>query len=129
MMQNYRYLTAILMLSSARGAFAQHTVVGRVTDGSDGSGLPGVYILKRGTSNGALTDANGNYSIAVSSDAILVFSFVGFQPQGVAVEGRTTINVTLQVDATQLDEVIVVGYGEVRKEDLTGSVTAISSRD
>ncbi len=128
-MQNYRYLTAILMLSSVLGAFAQHTVVGRVTDGSDGSGLPGVNILERGTSNGALTDANGNYSIAVSSDAILVFSFVGFQPQEVAVEGRTTINVTLQVDATQLDEVIVVGYGEVRKEDLTGSVTAISSRD
>jgi TonB-linked SusC/RagA family outer membrane protein len=129
MMRHYRYLTAILVLSSALGAYAQHTVVGRVTDSSDGSGLPGVNILEKGTSNGSLTDANGNYSINVPSDAILVYSFVGFQTQEVAVDGRTTVNVVMQIDATQLDEVVIVGYGEVKKEDLTGSVTAISSRD
>src|SRR5690606_21921683 len=129
MMRHYRYLTAILVLSSALGAYGQHTVVGRVTDGSDGSGLPGVNILERGTSNGSLTDANGNYSITVSPDAVLVYSFVGFQTQEVAVDGRTTVNVAMQIDARQLDEVVVVGYGEVKKEDLTGSVTAISARD
>jgi iron complex outermembrane receptor protein len=129
MTKHYRYLTAILLLLLALGAHAQQTVVGRVTDGSDGAGLPGVNILEKGTSNGSLTDANGNYSITVPSNAILVFSFVGFQSQEVAVEGRTTVNVVLQVDATQLDEVVVVGYGEVKKEDLTGSVTAISARD
>src|SRR5690606_37094986 len=129
MMKIYRYLTAILVLATAFGAYAQHTVVGRVTDGSDGSGLPGVNILEKGTSNGSLTDANGNYSITVPPDAILVFSFVGFQTQEVAVDGRNTVNLAMQIDATQLDEVVVVGYGEVKKEDLTGSVTAISARD
>src|SRR5690606_6586799 len=129
MMKHYRSLTTIMFLTMALGAWAQETVVGKVTDSSDGSGLPGVNILEKGTSNGSLTDTNGDYTITVQPGAILVYSFVGFKSQEVAVSGQSTINVSLEVDATQLDEVVVVGYGEVKREDLTGSVTAISSRD
>lgn len=129
MMKHYRSLITIVFLTMALGAWAQETVVGKVTDSSDGSGLPGVNILEKGTSNGSLTDTNGDYTITVQPGAVLVFSFVGFSTQEVAVSGQTTINVSLEVDATQLDEVVVVGYGEVKREDLTGSVTAVSSRD
>src|SRR5690606_41840986 len=105
MMKIYRYLTAILVLSSALGAYAQQTVAGRVTDGSDGSGLPGVNIVERGTSNGSLAAANGNYSITVSPDAGLVYSFVGFQTQELAVGGRATVNEALHNDGRQAGDV------------------------
>ncbi|HEY4654151.1 MAG TPA: TonB-dependent receptor [Cyclobacteriaceae bacterium] len=130
MMKHYRFLTTIMFLTMSIGAWAQETVVkGRVTDASDGSGLPGVNILEKGTSNGSLTDNNGDYSISVQSGATLVFSFVGFESQEVSINGQTTLDISLDVDATQLDEVVVVGYGELKREDLTGSVTAINSRD
>ncbi len=114
-----------IMLSTSI-IFAQ-TVTGTVT-GDDGP-LPGVTIIEKGTQNGASTDFDGNYSIDVGADAVLVFSFIGFTSQEVAVNGQSTINVTLLVDAQSLDEVVVIGYGTVRKKDATGSVETLKADD
>src|SRR5690606_19401450 len=96
-------------------------VSGIVTDES-GVPLPGVNIFIKGTSIGTTTDVAGSYSLNVEDpDAILVFSFIGFQMLEVSVDSRTEINVTLQQDVQALEEVVVVGYGTQRKSDLTGS--------
>src|SRR5689334_21314553 len=90
----------------------QRTVTGKVTDSSDGSPLPGVSILVKGTNNGTTSDVNGTYSISVDADATLVFSFIGFESQETIVGERTAIEITLAASASQLQEVVVIGYGE-----------------
>ncbi len=98
-------------------AQAQFTVSGNVIVAEDQSSLPGVNILVKGTNNGTITDAEGNYSInANSGDDVLVFSFVGYNAQEVSVEGRSTVNVTLTSDAKQLSEVVVTALG-IKRED------------
>ncbi|WP_207506842.1 SusC/RagA family TonB-linked outer membrane protein [Telluribacter humicola] len=110
-------------------ALAQTTVTGKVTD-VDGSSLPGVTVLERGTFNGTQTDVEGNYSIAVKSDtAVLVYSFIGKTSKEVPVRNQATINVQLTDDTQSLNEVVVIGYGSQRKKDLTGSVASVSSED
>ena len=102
-------------------------ITGKVTDAADGSPLVGVTIREKGTVNGTVTDLNGNYSITAAPDATLTFSYVGFTAQEVPVNNRTSINVSLTVESTALHEVVVIGYGTVRKGDATGSVKAITS--
>jgi TonB-linked SusC/RagA family outer membrane protein len=123
-----RVLLVVLILSSIQ-TFAQNKVTGKVTSADDGASLPGVSILEKGTSNGTVTDADGNFSISVSPDAQLVFSFVGFTSQEVPVNGQSTITVALASDVTLLNEIVVVGYGEVQKKDATGAVVNMSSKD
>lgn len=90
--------------------------------------LPGVNVLIKGTTEGTTTDANGQYTLAVADEeAILVFTFIGYTTQEVAVKGRTTINVSLVPDVQSLEEVVVVGYGTVKKSDLTGAVGSVNS--
>ncbi len=105
-------------------AYAQTTVSGRVTSGEDAEPLPGVNILVKGTSDGTISDADGNFSIAVpSSESVLVFSFVGYQVQEVAVGGRSSFDIALASDAQQLSEVVVTALGiEKEKRDLGYSV-------
>ncbi|AVR45652.1 SusC/RagA family protein [Christiangramia fulva] len=121
----------LLFIFSLNSAFAQSFAVsGTVVDGEDNTPLPGVNVLEKGTSNGTMTDFDGNYSIQVSGpDAVLVFSYVGFKTLETEVNGRNTVNATLQVDQNSLDEVVVVGYGTTKKSDLTGSVVSISGSD
>ena len=110
-------------------SFAQSTVKGKVTD-ADSFGLPGVSVLVKGTSNGVATDVNGNYTINnVPSNATLVFSFVGMTTQEVSVNGQSSVNVVLMEDSQSLEEVVVVGYGTVKKKDATGAVSAIGTKD
>ncbi|HOU30590.1 MAG TPA: carboxypeptidase-like regulatory domain-containing protein, partial [Bacteroidales bacterium] len=104
-------------------------VTGKVTDASDGSPLTGVTIIEKGTSNGTMTDASGNYAITVSPTSVLQFSYVGYLSQEIPVNNRTTIDVSLAVDVQALQEVVVIGYGTVTKKDATGSVVAIGTRD
>lgn len=87
--------------------------------------LPGVTIFVKGTSEGMATDVDGKYSLEVSPDAVLEFSCIGYMPQTVAVKGRTVINVTLAEDVKLLSEVVVVGFGSQKKENLTGAVTTV----
>lgn len=104
----------------------QVTVRGTVTDASTGGTLPGVNIVVRGTTIGATTDVNGSYTIEVPvASATLQFSFVGYIPQEIALNGQTTLNVALTIDVAQLSEVVVVGYGVQKKVNLTGSVASI----
>ncbi len=91
----------------------------------DGEPLPGVNVLEKGTSNGAVTDVSGAYSISPNANATLVFSYIGMQTKEVAVGNQTTINVTLDYDQKSLNEVVVVGYTSSKKEDLTGAIAVV----
>lgn len=103
-----------------------HTVSGSVTDEKN-AGLPGVSVVVKGTNRGSTTDANGTYKLTIpdGNGVVLTFSFVGYQSQDVAVGSQTTINLSMTPDVSALDEVVVIGYGAVRKKDLTGSVVQL----
>lgn len=109
-------------------AALEATISGTVKD-ETGNPVPGVNVLEKGTTNGTITDAAGNYKITAGNDATLVFSFVGYKSQEIAVTGRSVIDVTLEPDVTTLSEVVVVGYGEMRKADVTSAMTSISTKD
>lgn len=109
--------------------FAQVAITGNVTDADDQSTLPGVTILEKNTGIGAITDIDGKYSITVPRDAILIFSFVGYKQQEIIVSDQTVINVVLEKQIELLDEIIVIGYGQVRKGDATGAVSTVSTKD
>ena len=105
-------------------------VTGRVINSEDGSALPGVSVAIKGTTTGAITDAEGRYRITVpNAESILVFSFVGFLTAEITTGNRTTIDVRLAGDLKSLSEVVVVGYGTQKKSDLTGSVSSITAKD
>lgn len=112
-------------VSGSSSGQQQKSVSGKVTDASGGP-LPGVSVVVKGTTNGTITDANGNYSLSkTAGNSILQFSFVGMKTQEIPVSGKTAINVTLVEDAIGLDEVVAIGYGTVKKTDLTGSVGSV----
>lgn len=121
---------AICMLLHAYGANAQNrTVSGKVT-GSDKEALPGVSILIKGTTQGTTTDAKGDYSIGVpAADAVLIFSFVGYNSTEINTANQSVIDVSLQQNDQQLSEIVVVGYGTVKKSDLTGSLSQIKAKE
>ena len=104
------------------------TITGTVIDGS-GEPLIGVSILVKGTSNGTVTDLDGNFSVEASEGDILVFSYTGFSPQEIAVGSEYVINVTLQEDVAQLSEVVVTGYSTQKKANLTGAVGVIGAEE
>lgn len=115
-----------LLTSRPMITVADITVRGRVTDAEKGEALPGVSVVIKGSSRGTTTDASGNYQLAVPDGAAtLVFSFVGYEPKDVVLGNRTTVNVALATNNQTLNEVVVVGYGQVRKSDLTGSVSTV----
>ena len=104
------------------------TVKGTLIDATTKEALVGANVLIKGTTKGATADANGQYSINVSDDkAVLVFRFLGYDSQEIVVGGRSTIDVSLQSNASSLEQVVVVGYGTQKKTDVTGSVKSVSS--
>jgi TonB-linked SusC/RagA family outer membrane protein len=112
-------------------AFGQQTVKvnGKVTDARDGASLPGVSIIQKGSTNGTSSDEKGNFSLSVPMNATLVFSSVGFSPREITVSGDL-LNVTLVASASsQLNEIVVIGYGTARKKDITGAVTTVGAKD
>ncbi len=119
-----RYLTVFLLCGAFAG-YAQQTVTGKLTSSDDGSSIPGVNVLEKGTNNGSVSDVDGNFRITVGTNATLVFTFVGFTSQEVVVGSQTTVNVTLVSDVTALSEVIVVGYGSQEKKDISGAVVSV----
>lgn len=113
---------------SPAGWAQQMTVTGQVTE--DGFGIPGVNISIKGTSTGTVSDAQGNYSLSVpSGNVTLVFSFIGYTTQEVPLNGRATLDVNMAADVKQLSEIVVVGYGTQKKQDVTGAVEQVSSKD
>jgi TonB-linked SusC/RagA family outer membrane protein len=124
----------ILFLFLGLGVFIcasaqEMTVTGTVTDAENGEPLPGVTVVIKGTQQGAITQVDGTYSVQAPEDAVLAFSFIGFNTSEVAVAGQNQINVSLEPAVLGLDEVVVIGYGSVKKEDATGSVNVVSSKD
>ena len=117
-------LTAVLTIASSE-LFAQERVIsGRVTDELDGSGLPGVNVVQQGTTNGTVTDVDGNYNLTVpSGDATLVFTFVGMATQEIAIGGRNRIDIEMAVDVAQLSEVVVTALGLDREKASLGYAT------
>ncbi|SFQ81557.1 SusC/RagA family TonB-linked outer membrane protein [Hymenobacter arizonensis] len=112
---------------SSRAVLADITISGQVVD-EKGVGLPGVNVIVKGTSNGVQTDATGNYKLVAPDNATLVFTFVGYLAEEVAVGGRTTINSKLNPDSKALEEVVVVGYGVQEKKLLATSISTISAK-
>jgi len=140
----YSYLILLGLLALAPATFAESTgnagqmvltqkdnitVKGKVVD-ENGESLPGATVQAKGTTNGIITDIDGNFSLSVPSDATLMVSFIGFKSVEVSVGGKTALgNITLQSDLKELDQVVVVGYGTQRKVDLTGSVAVVNTEE
>jgi TonB-linked SusC/RagA family outer membrane protein len=122
-----KYLLTCFSLAIAFYSLAQErTISGKVTSAEDGSALPGVNVIVKGTTTGTSTDANGQYTMSIpSAEVTLVFSFIGLKTEEVAVGNKTIVDVSLSTDITQLSEVIVVGYGTQEKRDVTGSIAQI----
>lgn len=120
-------LTTNALVASENTSIIQQSVSGTITD-ANGQPIPGVNVLEKGTSNGVQTDFDGGFSITPSSqNATLVFSYVGFKTLEVAINNQTNINITLEEDISQLDEVVVVGYGTQKKVNLTAAVSQVGA--
>jgi TonB-dependent starch-binding outer membrane protein SusC len=124
-------LIAILFLhiSTATAQGNKHRVTGRTISSTDEKPLPGVNIVIKGTSNGTVSDIEGNYSIDANDADILVFSYIGHNNEEVTVGAKTIINISLTEDIAKLGEVVVVGYGQMKRTDISGAQTSIKSED
>ncbi len=127
---SFRILLLFVACTFAFQAFAQEfQVSGKISDATDGNSLPGATVMVKGTTNGALTDLDGKYSLKVKSGNILVFSFIGYDTQEVTITSQREVNVSLKQSSTTLEQVVVIGYGQVKKADATGSISVTSSKD
>lgn len=126
--KGFRAFTFLLFFLSA-SIYAQdrHEVTGTVTSEKDGMPLPGVNVIVKGTTNGVVTDFNGNYTIEALPSDVITFSYLGFKTQEIEVGQKQEMNVTLSEDYNSLDDVVVVGYGTQKKSDLTGSVSVVDT--
>ena len=123
-------LIGVFLVTLSMPTWAQEkiTVSGKILDNTN-EPLPGAAVLVQGSKDGTQSDINGEYVITVNSNAVLEFSFIGFKSQSVSVNGRAKINVTLEPDATMLQEVVAIGYGSQRKEDLSMAVSSVKMDD
>ena len=126
-MKKYILIFFAMMLTISMSAQNKITVKGTVLD-ETGAPLIGAGVIEKGTSNGVVTDIDGRYSIEVKADGVLTFSFISYSTQNVDVAGRANIDVTMEPDKNLLNEVVVIGYGTIKKSDLTGSVASVSSK-
>jgi len=124
-----KHLLELLLMFFAINGFAQVNEVSGVVSDKDGP-LPGVNILEKGTTNGVVSDFDGNYTISnLGENAVLLFSYIGFSTKEISVDGRSAIDLELSEDAAQLDEVVVVGYGTQSRREVTGAIASIQAKD
>ncbi len=121
-------LILLLILGISTAMAQSGTVRGIIVDATNGSPLPGATVQVKGTTTGTVTGLDGKYSIQVNGNVMLVFSYVGYEAQTIPVQPNTTVNVKLKPTVSNLNELVVIGYGTVKKKDATGSVVAISSK-
>jgi len=125
-----RHLFLVLTFALASVAYAQEvTLTGLVTDAADGSSIPGVTVVIKGTTTGTVTDIDGKYSIKVKQGDFLVFSYVGYDTKEIGYTGQKTIDVSLATGVRSLSELVVIGYGSVKKQDATGAVATLGDKD
>lgn len=126
------YAVMLLMFFLGQNVWAQGnttTVSGTVISKSDGMPLPGASIMEKGTSNGTVTGFDGDFTLTLTTDnPVLVFSYIGFVSQEITVDGKTVFDIQLEEDFAQLDEVVVVGYGEKKKATVTGSISEVDGK-
>ena len=121
-------LALVVLFTLIVGGISAQTVKGTVKD-ANGEPVIGATVQEQGTKNVAVTDLDGNYSIKTTGDNKLQFSYIGMKTQTVDASGKTVVNVTLEDEATALDDLVVIGYGAVKKRDLTGAVTSVSAEE
>lgn len=122
------FLLSGLFMFTQRGLAQELTVSGTVTD-EQNMPLPGASVIIKGTTTGTITDMNGEYSISADPGATLVFSFIGMKTTEIPVDGRTVINLQMEEELATLDELVVIGYGSVKKKDVTTSISTVSTRE
>lgn len=129
-MRKFIYLFIMFVALALQVSAQVRTISGTITDAKDGSTLPGVNIIIKGTTTGTVTDIDGKYSLSVSgATPVLIFRFIGYKTIEVETGARAVIDVRLEVESKLLDEVVVIGYGTVRKSDLTGSVGSVKAKE
>ena len=120
----------MLLFFGSVSVFAQHVVKGRITDAKTGEPLVGVNVVLKGSSeSGTISDLNGNYSLSVPESSSLIFSYIGYVTQEISVKGKSVLDISLSEDMEALEEVVVIGYGTMKKSDLTGSLSSVKSED
>ena len=125
-----RYLILFLAFAAATVGHAQEVALtGTVTDAADGSTIPGVTVVIKGTTTGAVTDIDGKYSLKAKKGDLLVFSYVGYTTQEITLADQKTLNVVLSTGVKSLNELVVIGYGTVKRQDATGAVATLGSKD
>src|SRR5690606_13091075 len=122
-------LFGLSMLAGSVTYAQSKTITGKVVSASDGLGLPGVNVIVKGTNNGTSTDFDGNFSIEITKNATLIFSYIGFESQEIVTHGQTEISVNLKESSGALEEVVVIGYGTSKKSDITGAISSVSSEE
>ena len=128
--QNKGILLLFFFVFLVQMTFAQKNISGTITDAADNSPLFGVNVIEKGTTHGTTSDANGKFTLSVSDpNGKLVFSFVGYSTQEIAISGKAVIDLQLVAEALNLNEVVVTGYGTVKRSDLTGSVASVTSKN
>jgi len=125
------FFTLLMLCAAVFTASAQGRVIsGTVTDGGDGSEMPGATILEKGTSNGTITDIDGKYQLTITGDdPVIIVSFVGFESKEIKVGAQSVINVSLDISLSELSEVVVIGYGVQQKRVATGSISKVDAKD
>ena len=125
----FRLFALLAGILCATQVFAQQITVQGIVKDETGETVIGASVVEKGTTNGVITGLDGDFSLKVSPQATLVFSYVGYKTQEVPLDGRTSLQVVLAEDAEMLDEVVVVGYGTMKKSDLTGSVASLGNKE
>lgn len=124
-----RWLPALLLMLAGQLAFAQSVQVSGVVKDGTGETVIGASVLEKGTTNGTITDLDGNFSLSVNKNATLQISFVGYATQDVPVNGKTSFVIVLKEDSEMLEEVVVVGYGTQKKESVVGAISQVTAKD
>ncbi|MFM8741557.1 MAG: TonB-dependent receptor plug domain-containing protein, partial [Cytophagales bacterium] len=126
-----KFYTTLFALLVSLSVVAQQkiTVRGKISDSATGQTMPGVNVVEKGTANGVSSDAEGNYTIAVAPDAVLVYTFIGYETLEISIGNREIVDVSLKENVLALKEVVVIGYGTQDKKDITGSIASISNKE
>jgi len=124
--KSFNYYVVILLFLTFNFTFAQRTISGNVSD-EEGVPLPGVNVVIKGTDTGTSTDFDGNYSISVSDSDVITFSYVGFMDQEIEVANAESFDISLEMGSDELEEIVLTGYGSVKKRDLTGAIAQIKT--